>query len=234
MAGPRVLIVVPARGGSKGLPRKNIRLLAGRPLLAWTAEAIRAAALPDALAILSTDDDEIAAVGRDAGLVVPFRRPRELATDEASAEAVALHALLWAEREHGGTPEAVMLLQPTSPFRPATAIAEADAMLRADPAAQGVLGVKPVYRSLSTLFRMDLSGRLSSLAPHEGGASRRQALEPLYTANGAMYLVRTEVLRRDATLFPPVCRALVMDAIASLDIDDEADWAIAQAVAERR
>jgi CMP-N,N'-diacetyllegionaminic acid synthase len=230
-AAPRLLILVPARGGSKGLPRKNVRLLGGRPLLAWTAAAIREAAIPDALAILSTDDDEIAAAGRAAGLEVPFRRPAALATDEAGAEAVARHALDWAREAHGAVPECLMLLQPTSPFRPAQAIQAADAMLRADARVPAVLGVKALHRSPATLFRLGTDQALAPLSQGETQGSRRQALEPLYTPNGAMYLIRSALLRDGASFFPAGARALVMDPMASLDIDDADDWRVAEAVA---
>lgn len=234
MAAPRLLIVVPARGGSKGLPRKNVRVLAGRPLLAWTADAIRAAAIPGALAVLSTEDDEIAEAGRAAGLEVPFRRPHEHATDEAGAEEVALHALDWAAQKFGSMPESVMLLQPTSPFRGPASIAQADALLRADAAAQGILGVKAIHRTLATLYRLEDGGRLAPLAAGRVSGARRQDLQPLYTPNGAMYLVRASALREHRSFFPEACRALVMDALSSLDIDDEDDWAIAEAVARGR
>lgn len=184
--------------------------------------------------MLSTEDDEIAEAGRVAGLEVPFRRPHEHATDEARAEDVALHALDWAEREFGTAPAAVMLLQPTSPFRSAAAILEADALLRADAAAQGVLGVKAMHRTLATLYRLEDGGRLAPLAAGQVSGARRQDLEPLYTPNGAMYLVRASALRERRSFFPEDCRALVMDALSSLDIDDEDDWAIAEAVARGR
>jgi CMP-N,N'-diacetyllegionaminic acid synthase len=232
LGAPRLLIVVPARGGSKGLPRKNIRLLAGKPLIAWTADAIRNARLENAVAVLSTDDEEIAETGRRCGLDVPFIRPAELATDEASAESVALHALDWAKR-HAGVPEAVMLLQPTSPFRPPQAIVEADALLRTHRDSDGVMGVRSIHRTLRTLFRMDAAGRLEALAGDEALRARRQEIEPLYTPNGAMYVVRTAALEGGKGFFPLGCRAMVMDAVASLDVDDEKDWRIAEAVAER-
>jgi CMP-N,N'-diacetyllegionaminic acid synthase len=232
LVAPRLLIVVPARGGSKGLPRKNIRPLAGKPLIAWTANAIAKARVEGAVAILSTDDEEIAEVGRRSGLGVPFMRPAELATDEASAESVALHALEWAKRG-GGVPEAVMLLQPTSPFRPPQAIVEADALLARHKDADGVIGVKIIHRTPRTLFRMGGAGHLEPLGADESVRARRQEVEPLYTPNGAMYVVRTAVLEAGKGFFPASCRALVMDAIASLDIDDQHDWRIAEAVAER-
>jgi CMP-N,N'-diacetyllegionaminic acid synthase len=228
----RLLIVVPARGGSKGLPRKNVRPLGGKPLIAWTADAIRQARLAHAVAVLSTDDEEIAAAGRRCGLAVPFMRPAELATDEATPESVALHALDWAKRD-AGAPDAVMLLQPTSPFRPPQAIIDADRLLREHPDNAGVIGVKRIHRTLRTLFRMDRAGRLEALTGDEPLRSRRQEIEPLYTPNGAMYLVRCAALEAGRGFFPPSCRAMVMDAVASLDIDDEHDWRIAEAVAKR-
>jgi CMP-N,N'-diacetyllegionaminic acid synthase len=224
--------VVPARGGSKGLPRKNIRPLAGKPLLAWTADAIKEARVKGAIALLSTDDEEIAEIGRRAGLAVPFMRPAELATDEASAESVALHALEWAKRG-GAVPDTVMLLQPTSPFRPPQAIVEAHALLARHQDVDGVIGVKIIHRTPRTLFRMGGGGRLEPLGADESVRARRQEVEPLYTPNGAMYVVRTRVLEAGKGFFPPSCRALVMDAMASLDIDDQQDWRIAEAVAER-
>lgn len=222
---------MPARGGSKGLPRKNLRELAGRPLIGWTAAAVREAGIRDALAILSTDDEQIADAGRRAGLEVPFLRPSGLATDEATIDAVALHALDWFEKAHGGAPELVMLLQPTSPLRPARAITQADAMLAGHPEIDGVLGVKILYRSPATLFRMDREQFLRRLSDDEERKARRQEIAPLYTPNGAMYLVRTAGLRAGTGFFPPRCRALEMDAIASLDIDDETDWKLVEAAA---
>jgi CMP-N-acetylneuraminic acid synthetase len=231
LAAPRLLIIVPARGGSKGLPRKNIRPLAGKPLIAWTADAIAKARVEGAVAVLSTEDEEIAEAGRRCGLTVPFLRPAELATDEASAESVALHALDWAKR-NAGDPDAVMLLQPTSPFRPPRAIVEADAILRKQRDLDGVIGVKAIHRTLRTLFRMDAEGRLEPLAGDEAMRARRQEVEPFYTPNGAMYAVRAATLQAGKGFFPPASRAMVMDAVASLDIDDELDWRVAEAVAE--
>lgn len=230
MADKGVLIVVPARGGSKGLPRKNARHLADLPLLGWTSEAVRAAALDGAVCVLSTDDEEIAAIGRSVGLDVPFMRPHHLATDDASAESVALHALDWLAAERGMDPEMVMWLQPTSPFRRPESLRAAMSTL-AEGDCPAVIGVKPLYRSLKTLFRTD---KLMSLVPVDSdtaSANRRQALPPLYTPNGALYLVLARTLRDTGTFFPQGARGLVMDQIASIDIDDPLDWEIAAAIA---
>src|ERR1700743_3832228 len=110
------LALIPARGGSKGVPRKNIVPVAGKPLLAWTIEAARNSTRLDRI-ILSTDDEEIASVAREFGVEVPFMRPAELAKDSSGSLEVALHALDWAAREPGGEPEYLLILQPTSPLR---------------------------------------------------------------------------------------------------------------------
>ena len=230
MADKGVLIVVPARGGSKGLPRKNARSLGDLPLLGWTAEAVRAAALDSPACILSTDDEEIAAIGRSVGLDVPFMRPPALATDEASAESVTLHALDWLASERGINPAAVMWLQPTSPFRNPESLQQAMTMLVTS-GCPGVIGVKPVYRSPKTLFNTNAQMDLVPLDAGVEAANRRQALQPLYTPNGALYLVRTGTLRAGRSFFPLGARGIVMDQIASIDIDDPLDWSIASAIA---
>jgi CMP-N,N'-diacetyllegionaminic acid synthase len=113
-----ILIVIPARGGSKGLPRKNARMLGDIPLLGWTAEAVKQSGLSEATCILSTDDEEIADIGRKIGMTVPFIRPSQLARDETTAFDVAIHALDWMTQATGTRPKSIMLLQPTSPFLP--------------------------------------------------------------------------------------------------------------------
>lgn len=230
MAGTRVLIVVPARGGSKGLARKNARRLRDLPLLGWTAEAISRADLAKATCVLSTDDPEIAEIGRSVGLDVPFMRPAALATDTATAEAVALHALDWLAQARGMSAAAVMWLQPTSPFRHPSCLKQAVSLMD-ETNCSGVLGVKPVHRTLRTLFYADTDLRLTPTDPATHPVSRRQDTRTLYTPNGALYLVSSAALRRTNTLFPDGCRGMVMDEIASLDIDTADDWAIAEAIA---
>lgn len=222
-----LLIVVPARGGSKGLPGKNIRTLGGLPLLAWTARAISAAALP-ARAVLSTDDKEIAAVGRAHGLETPFLRPPALATDTAGMVAVVDHAVEWMERQAGYTVSAVMVLQPTSPFRRPSRLREALELL-ARPGTDGVIGTARIDRSASTLFREGPEGILEALAPWDD-QTRRQDVRPFLTSNGTMYLSTRESLDRHRRLFPPRLRALPTNALEGLDIDTPEDWALAEAV----
>lgn len=227
----QIAVVVAARGGSKGLPRKNARSLAGIPLLQWTADAVRAAGIGDAACLLSTDDDEIAAIGRAAGLDVPFVRPAELASDEASVVPVVLHALDWLREVRDIDADLVLLLQPTSPFRPPAAIAAAISSMTEG--VDSVVGVKVLHRALSVLYHADAAMNLEPVAAATTaeGTFRRQETGSLYTPNGAIYLVRTAVLREARTFFPRHSRGLAMDAIASLDIDDPTDWALAEAAA---
>ena len=230
MAGNGLLIVVPARGGSKGLPRKNARRLAGIPLLAWTSDAVRRADLPNATCVLSTDDPQIADIGRSVGLDVPFLRPAELATDTATAEAVALHALAWLEENRRVQASAVMWLQPTSPFRDPSCLRRAIEIFEGGNCA-GVLGVKALHRTMRTLFYSDTDLRLAAVEPAAAPVSRRQDMRALLTPNGALYLVASETLRREKTFFPASCRGLVMSDVASIDIDDAEDWSVAEALA---
>lgn len=230
MGNGHLLIVVPARGGSKGLPRKNIRNLGGIPLISWTAKAVRLANLNNTSVFLSTDDTEIAEIGAAVGLEVPFIRPAEIATDTASAESVALHALNWLYDERGIRAEYVMLLQPTSPFRPPEKIKEAISYV-VDPNINGVIGVKPIFRTTATLFQLDANMLVSSLGDQTQHRSRRQDTQPLYTPNGAMYLIRSQVLEDQGSFFPNGLKGLEFDSVASLDIDCQTDFQIAAAIA---
>lgn len=226
-AAPGLLILIPARGGSKGLPGKNTRLLGGLPLLAWTARAIVASGVP-ARAVLTTDDPAIAEVGRAHGLEAPFLRPAALATDTAGSFEVMEHAVHWLEREAQFRPSAVMLLQPTCPFRRPERIAQALDLL-ARPDTEGVIGVTAIDRSLSVMYREGPDGTLEPLAPWDERL-RRQDVRPLLTPNGTLYLGTRESLARHRRLFPPRLRPLPTDAVEAIDIDTPEDWALAEAV----
>jgi CMP-N-acetylneuraminic acid synthetase len=230
MNADNLLIVIPARGGSKGLPRKNALNLGDLPLLGWTAAAVRKAGLDRSQCLLSTDDPELAAIGTSVGLDAPFLRPAALATDTAGAVDVAMHALNWLEQSRGVRAEYLLWLQPTSPFRPPTALAQALQLLHETPTLDAVIGIKPIFRSLGTLFGQDDGGQLEPLARQAEEITRRQDVHPLFTPNGALYLIRSTVLREQHSFFPPRSRGLVMDQVASLDIDDRTDWAMAEAL----
>ena len=229
----RVLGLVPARGGSKGVVRKNARPIAGKPLLAWTAAAALAATSLDRV-ILSTDDPEIADIGRAAGLEVPFLRPPELADDTAPMIDVILHALGWADADAGpdeGPYDALCLLQPTNPMRTAADIDAALDLL-------GSSGADTVFTTLElpTEHHPDwafVPGADGDLRLATGGTqpvSRRQDLSPAVHREGSVYVVRTAVLRERGSLYGDRVRGLPIDPARSANIDTPDDWAAAEAL----
>jgi N-acylneuraminate cytidylyltransferase len=190
---PETLAVVPARGGSKGLPGKNIRPLAGLPLI---AHSLRLAALCPEIGrtIVSTDSEEIAAVARAAGGDVPFLRPPELAGDETPMLPVLRHALEAVDRDGSGY-DLLLLLDPTSPGRLPEDVARAHALLAAEPAADGVVAVSeppfnPIWHGV-----VERGGYLEQLFPEGSAYGRRQDVPRVLRINAALYLFRTAFLR---------------------------------------
>ena len=227
----RILALIPARGGSKRLPGKNIRLLGGRPLIVWSIDVAKG--IPEICDILvSTDDSAIASVARDAGALVPWLRPLKLATDTASSVDVCLHAVDWYEREHGNV-DGVLLLQPTSPFRRRDTIMRGIALFRAH---QGrvVLGVSPAESHPLWCFRID-GETMRPFVDDSGMHLRSQDLPPAYVVNGAFYLITPEDLRRRNSFNGEDMLPLVIDAREeSIDIDTEWDWRLAETVLATR
>lgn len=229
----RLLAVIPARGGSKRLPRKNVLPLGGRPLIAWSIEAALCSGVFDDV-LVSTDDQEIAAAARAAGAQVPWLRPAELASDTATSAAVLQHALAWYERERG-TAEAVVLLQPTSPFRRAASIRDAVAAFRAQDAGgprAAVVSVSPAAQHPAWCFRLGQGAAMEPLLGWDALQRRSQDLEPAYALNGCIYVLPAALVRDGGALLRPGTRAFVMsDPRESLDIDTAEDWARAQDIA---
>lgn len=220
-----LLVVVPARGGSKRLPGKNLRALGGRSLMARTADDLRESGV-QATCVLSTDDDDIAAAGIALGWLAPFRRPASLSGDEAATAPVVLHTVDWFKESQGHDPARVMVLQVTSPFRGGACITQSLAKLDAYPDADAVVAMTRIDRAPRHLFAV---GRDGYAAPLFGDDAPR----PLLTPNGALYLIRTEALRRTGSLFPPRTLPLAMNDVAAIDIDDEEDWRMAEAADAR-
>jgi len=227
--GEKVLAIVPARGGSKGVPRKNLRMVGGRPLIAWTIAAAKAAAAVDRV-ILSSEDQGIIAAGRDAGCDVPFVRPAELATDSASLLDVVHHAVAQCGDGFGW----VVLLQPTSPLRAASDI---DATLKTcqDAHAPACVTVTPADKNPLWMFFREDDGRMrpvieTSTTP----AFRRQDLPQAYALNGAVYAARRPWLagRNSFLSAGTVCH--VMPRERSIDVDTEMDFVILRALLSER
>ena len=222
--GKSVVAVITARGGSKGLPRKNVLELAGRPLIAWTIAAARASRYLDRF-VLSSDDDEIIQVAREWECEVPFLRPATLATDEARSADVLLHAL----DALGESYDYAVLLQPTSPLRTAEDIDGAlrECLRRVAPSC---VSVSEPEMSPYWMFRMDADGRLHRLLDDGMAAHRRQNLPPVYALNGAVYVVAVPWFRERRTFVTPETVAYVMPPERSVDVDTAANLAAADAL----
>lgn len=225
--GRSVLGLIPARGGSKSLPGKHLLELGGRPLIAWTAEAALGSELIDR-AVLSTDDDDIAAAGERHGLEVPFRRPAALAADASPTIDAVHHAL----RELDGEWDVLVLLQPTSPLRTTEDI-DAAIRLREERGAPACVSVTEAEHHPAWTYRIEGADRLEPLLGAGDRATRRQDLPPAYALNGALYVQGVETIRPDEDFVPPGTIGHVMPPERSVDIDSELDLEVARALLAR-
>ncbi|RMF11839.1 MAG: acylneuraminate cytidylyltransferase family protein [Alphaproteobacteria bacterium] len=223
--GHRILALIPARGDSKGVPGKNIRPLAGRPLIAWTIEAARASRHLDRL-VLSSENDDICRIAEAYGCEVPFHRPPELARDDTPGIAPVLHAV-----EVLSGFDYVVLLQPTSPFRSATDIDAAIARC-IDAGAPTLVSVTPASQHPSWMYHMDGDGRLVHFL-NEEPIARRQELPRIYALNGAIYVAHVPTLQKEKKLIGPETIGYVMPRARSLDIDTALDFDLAEVLARR-
>jgi len=232
-----VLGIITARGGSKGIPGKNLKPLAGKPLLAYTVETARRSGALDRV-ILSTEDEAIAAAGRDLGCDVPFIRPLDLAHDDTPHLPVIQHATRWMQERVNYRPDAVMILQPTSPLRTVDDITAAVELLERS-GADSVLSVNevPVHAHPMRTLRLDGAGNavlFVSGEPVRKRINRRQDLPQAWVMNGAIYVCRTRVLFAAApSLYGNRVVAYRMPAERSISIDDLEDWAAAERALSR-
>jgi len=218
----RVLGIIPARGGSKGIPGKNIVPLLGKPLLAYTAEAALASKRLTRV-ILSTDDDQIAAVGLGLGLDVPFMRPPELARDDTPTLPVLQDCVRRLEAA-GERYDAVFILQPTNPLRLASDIDGAIELLERS-GADSVIGFAPVgERHPARMKMLDPEGRvIDPLFAEQFEGQRRQDLPPLYLRDGSVYVTRRDVLMEQNSIQGRDCRAWLMPVERAWNIDEPFD-----------
>jgi CMP-N-acetylneuraminic acid synthetase len=230
----RVLAVIPARGGSKGAPRKNIRDLCGKPVIAWTIETALAAGDELHRVIVSTDDAEIANAARVAGADVPFMRPAKIATDEAPGLPVIQHAVAFVEEEEGSPVDWVLVLQPTAPFRNAGDISESLRLAREE-GCDSVISVTQVMAEHPILMKKIENDRLLPYCIKEKEGTRRQDYDPpAYIRNGAIYLTRRDVLMEGNSIWGQVIRPYVMPEERSYDIDSERDFRLVELVMRER
>ncbi len=228
----RRLALIPARGGSKGIPGKNTAIVGGRALISWTIQAARDSGAIERV-IVSTDSEEIANVARQHDAEVPFLRPAELATDEASSAAVVLHALEWLASNEGYRPDVVVLLQCTSPLRTTEDIDAACALLEQTGAAS-VVSVTATPHHPYWTRRIDEHGRLADFMETGERCTRRQHLPPAYVINGAIYAARRDEVIRHGAVSPEPSYAYVMPRERSLDIDTPWDLYLADLVLRDR
>ena len=223
------LVLIPARGGSKGIPRKNIKPLRGRPLIYYTLDAARSVATPENICV-STDSAEIIRIVKEYGLDVPFQRPDYLATDTASSYDVLRHAIDFYEKS-GQHFERVVLLQPTSPFRTGEHIRKALELYQ--PGLDMVVSVKiaranPYYN----LFEENKEGLL--VRSKAGHCTRRQDCPVVYEYNGAIYIVNVQSLKSGPLDNFSKIKKYVMTEEDSLDIDTKFDWLVAETILSGR
>jgi CMP-N-acetylneuraminic acid synthetase len=232
----RVLGLIPARGGSKGVLRKNVRQLAGKPMLHYTADAALRAVAAGTLArvILSTEDAEIADVGRACGLDVPFMRPLDLAGDETPMLPVIQHAIRFTQ-DGGDYYDAVCLLQPTTPLRSACDIERAVKLL-SDTGADSVISfVRVGDKHPARMKLVGDDGKVTNPPFAESmEGQRRQDLPPLYLREGSIYLTRVSVLLGQGSLMGKDCRALIMPEERAVNVDSMLDLLLAEQLLLRR
>jgi len=223
--GNTILCVIPARGGSKGLPGKNIKDLAGRPLIAHSIEQAKRSRYVDRV-IVSTDSGEIADIARSFGADVPFLRPAELATDTSSTIDVLLHAMDWMEMKENFAFDILLLLHATTPLRSVIDIEQCIELL-VDKDADNVFSVTEAHRNpYFNMVEVTENGRIALVK--EGRCMTRQSAPTVYDMNSSVYAWWTEVLKQKKGLFLPKTSIFVMPKERSIDIDDLLDFRIAE------
>jgi len=222
---PSVLGLITARGGSKGVPKKNIKMVGGKPLIVWTIEAALKSHLVNRV-LLSTDDKKIAKIGKDNNAEVPFLRPPDLAQDNSPHIDVLLNAIDWLIKNEGWQPEYVLLLQPTSPLRTFQDINEIIS-LGISENADSVVSICKSQIHPYKMKKINQKGMIIDYVKKPEGYLPRQKLPEVFFENGALYLIKTDVLYQQRTLFPKNTIPYFMTEKNSLDIDTEWDMMLA-------
>jgi CMP-N,N'-diacetyllegionaminic acid synthase len=228
----RVLGLVPARGGSKGLPGKNILPLTGKPLIGWTIEQALRSELLDAI-VVTTEDPEIAQTALAFGAEVPFVRPTDLASDISPSIDAVFHALDWLATQGRGF-DMVALLEPTSPLRAPDDIDRAVRLLASSPAADAVVSVGEVHLEHPSIVKRLDSGKLTPYVQVQSRARRRQDLGRALFPYGVIYLSRTNSLRKTRSFYPDATLPLLIERWQNYEIDDMYDFVCVEAILKYR
>jgi CMP-N-acetylneuraminic acid synthetase len=230
----KILAVIPARGGSKGILRKNIRPVCGRPLIAYTIETAQAARHLLYRTIVSTDDPEIEAIAREHGADVPFLRPAELAADKVPTLPVLQHAVRFVEARDDIKLDWVLLLQPTTPLRKLKDI-EASLALAFKDNCDSVISVVQVFAEHPIFMKRIENNQLLPYGIEEKEGTRRQDCQPpAYIRNGAIYLTRRDVLMKHNSIWGRIIRPYIMPPQRSVNIDSELDFKLAEIMLEEQ
>lgn len=228
----KVVAIIPARGGSKGLPRKNIKPLLGKPLIAWSIEQAHNSKYIDRV-VVSTDDHEIENISKQFGAEIPFLRPEYLASDSASTIDVILHAVNFFE-EANQSFDILVLLEPTSPLRESTDIDKALEMLIAAPTAESIVGVSRVESTHpSFLVRLE-NNFLRPYINSDFKVIRRQDLEQLYFFEGTLYIAYTESLKKRKKYYHENALGYIVPKWKSFEVDDELDFLIIETILKEK
>lgn len=224
------LVIIPARGGSKGIPHKNIKPLGGKPLICYAIDTARKFTSDENICV-STDDDTIIKVVEDYGLNVPFKRPDYLATDNAGTNGVLLHALDFYEQK-GNHYDVVVLLQATSPFRRVEDVIEAVNLY--DKSIDMVTSVMPAKCNPYYDGFEDNAEGLLTISKGDGTIERRQDAPKVWQQNGAIYVINPYQLKAKGLAGMTMIRKYVMDELHSMDLDNMLDWTIAEIMLEEK
>lgn len=229
IGGKSVLAIVPARGGSKGLPGKNIRPICGKPLIAWSIEKAKKSRYLD-MVLVTTDSEEIAEAARQAGAYLPFLRPVELASDTSTTYDAIRHALAYLESNEGKRFDYIVLLEPTSPLREDGDIdLMLEILIEHQSEFDSIISVGEVNEHPSLLKRLD-GNRMEPFCPEVAQTSRRQDNEPAYFPYGVAYIAKTDELLKQNTFYTSRCTYFKIQPYQRYEIDDIHDFLCTESI----
>ena len=229
----KILAIIPARSGSKGIKNKNIKIIAEKPLIFWTIKNALASKYIDYV-LVTTDSEEISKIARDEDVEVPFLRPPHLSSDDAKMKDVIHHTLAWTKANDKFQSDQFILLQPTSPFRNNQHIDEALELANNNKKFSSVVSITKVSKHPFWMKQIDNNGRIKDFINKKSeDYNNRQNLPILYQLNGAIYIAENDYFYNNKVLFDQNSKPYVMDEYSSLDIDSSFDWDVAQILSKR-